>query len=70
MKRLTIFWFVLWLGILFITVTSMTGDNRVEIVNEKVPVQALSTVNETVLALDPNFGKVPLYFIIINCFYS
>ncbi len=32
MRRLPVFFVVLWLGILFITVITMTGDNRVKIV--------------------------------------
>ncbi|MFC2146796.1 SBBP repeat-containing protein, partial [Acidobacteriota bacterium] len=63
MKRLPVFCFVLWLGVLFISFISLWADNRVGIANEKVPVQALSTVNRPGLAVNPNFGKVPLYFI-------
>ena len=53
----------MWLGVLFISFISLSADNRVEIANEKVPVQAHSTVNRPGLAVDANFGKVPLYFI-------
>ncbi|MGD2088081.1 MAG: SBBP repeat-containing protein [Candidatus Aminicenantes bacterium] len=63
MRRLPIFCFVLWLGILLITVISVADHNRLEIVNEKVPVHSIAAVNGPELSPDRNFGKVPLYFI-------